>query len=233
MHVHPTLSAAQYLRHAPVHDKTFSPSLLRKNISNRAPKRRLPPHASSTTTSSDEGGVEVNKPKGSVGARLRSAARNRSIKEFMGTISEEWRYYSSSIPIHSLPMEVLQMLYCFMVRNGGMLLIQPTEDSGVDVGIKWTASLAEHLLLPLAFGCSINTTQAYRGTVLLRNAKNIVDSLIRMQLTQKLEKILLPVIDKLASSCSLEEKERMALIFPLLSVLVMVVSLISLKNAVV
>ncbi|URE39155.1 Fasciclin-like arabinogalactan protein [Musa troglodytarum] len=183
MHVHPTLSTAQYLRHAPVHDKTFSPSLLRKNISNRTPKRRLPPHASSTTTSSDEGGVEVNKPKGSVGARLRSAARNRSIKEFTGTISEEWRYYSSSIPIHSLPMEVLQMLYCFMVRNGGMLLIQPTEDSGVDIGIKWTASLAEHLL-PLAFGCSINTTQVYKGTVLLRNAKNIVDSLIRMQLTQ-------------------------------------------------
>ncbi|CAL9761197.1 unnamed protein product [Musa acuminata subsp. burmannicoides] len=232
MHVHPTLSAAQYLCHAPVHAKTFSPSLLRKNISNRMPKRCLPPHASSTPTSSDAAGVEVNKPKRSVGARLRSAVRNRSIKEFMETINEEWRDYSSSIPIHYLPMEVLQMLYCFMVRNDGMLLIKPAEDYGVDLGITWTANLTKDQL-PLAFGCSINTTQAYRGTVLLKNAKYIVDSLIRMQLTQKLEKILPPMIDKLALSCSLEEKERMALIFPLLSVLVMVVSLISLKNTVV
>lgn len=132
-----------------------------------------------------------------------------------------------------------------MVRNGGMILIKPAEDYGVDLGITWTASMLAYNLwqhpacrdkiaalhisekfnvqakprlagltkdqLPLAFGCSINTTQAYKGTVLLkwyilmedefsitcsswflnsclyiycRNAKYIVDSLIRMQLTQ-------------------------------------------------
>ncbi|XP_064940768.1 uncharacterized protein LOC135648847 isoform X2 [Musa acuminata AAA Group] len=80
---------------------------------------------------------------------------------------------------------------------------------------------------------NISTMHVYEGIVFWRNAKNIIDTLIQMQVAERLEKILLPIIDKLVPEGLFEGKERVALMYSLLSLLIMVVSVIILKNTLV
>ncbi|RWV77441.1 hypothetical protein BHE74_00039215 [Ensete ventricosum] len=124
------------------------------------------------------------------------------------------------------------MLHSFMVHNSVMLVIKPTADYRVDVGIKWISNFTKDNL-PMAFGGSISTVHVYEGIVYWRNAKNIIDTLIQMQVAERLETILLPIIDKLVPEGVFEGKERVALLYSLLSLLIMVVSVIILKNTLV
>ncbi|URE32885.1 hypothetical protein MUK42_06938 [Musa troglodytarum] len=231
MHVHPSLTAAR-LCCTPVHPKGLLPCSPKRNGCSRKPGRSLVLPAAASKSSSDIGGINLRHLERAI--RLHSAISNRSIKEFAELIGDECRHCFASLPADSLELskKAFQMLHSFMVNNSVMLVIKPTADSGVDVGIRWISNFRKDNL-PMAFGCSISTVHVYEGIVFWRNAKNIIDALIQMQVAERLEKILLPIIDKLVPEGVFEGKERVALLYSLLSLLIMVVSVIILKNTLV
>ncbi|CAD5168047.1 unnamed protein product [Musa acuminata subsp. malaccensis] len=231
MHVHPSLTASRLCVSA-VHPKGLLPCLPTRNGCSRKPGRSLVLPVTAAKSSSDIGGINLRHLERAI--RLHSAISNRSIKEFVELIGDECRHCFTSLPAEPLELskKAFQMLHSFMVYNSVMLVIKPTADYGVDIGIRWIANFAKDNL-PMAFGCSISTMHVYEGIVFWRNAKNIIDTLIQMQVAERLEKILLPIIDKLVPEGVFEGKERVALMYSLLSLLIMVVSVIILKNTMV
>ncbi|KAJ8500300.1 hypothetical protein OPV22_010852 [Ensete ventricosum] len=190
------------------HAKSFLPSLLKRNMSSRKPSKSPLPPASAAKSSSDVGGFD---PRNSERAtRLRSAFTNRSSKQFTELIGDEWRYCFSRLPLHPLELseKALQMLHSFMARNSIMFVMKPTADYGVDIARN--LNLAKDNL-PLSFGCTISVVQVYKGILLLRNAKSIVNY-------------------SLAQNATSAGKERAVLLYSLLTLLTMVISVFILNN---
>ncbi|KAG6514064.1 uncharacterized protein LOC121973294 [Zingiber officinale] len=228
MHSLPNLSIARPCSQTPT---VFLPCSPKTNIHNSKTKLSRPfvPNASSNMPSWDSGGIDIRNIERAI--KLHSAISNKSFKELIQVVTDEWHYYCGSLSLE--PREackkVIQMLFAFIVANKVIIFIQPTEDYGVNVGIKWATTFDKDKL-PLGLNCTISTSHLCQGSVYLRDGMGIIGSFIQMPFAQKLEGILVPIIDKLVPKGVLQEKTRVTLVYSLLSLSVMLVSTILFKN---
>ncbi|XP_026665042.2 uncharacterized protein LOC108511705 [Phoenix dactylifera] len=219
-----------HINHHLAHPKSLNSNPLKKSISMKKPDHWPAPHG--TKTSSAPGGQDFGKPERV--DRLHSAIKNRSIKELFDLTGEECRDYFNlllaAIDPSELSKKALGMFYAFLVANRIQFVIKPTKDEGVDFGMKWRLEWKENQL-PLGLGCSLYTSHIYEGMVSIRKARNIIEPLLHMgPLGPMLEKIFLPMIDRIVPSGVLEGKRRVASVYCFLSLVFLVIFLVSLKN---
>ncbi|XP_073106955.1 uncharacterized protein [Elaeis guineensis] len=220
-----------HINHHLAHPKSWNSNPLKRSISIKKPDHWPVPHG--TKTSSGQGGQDFGRPERV--HRLHSAIKNRSIKECLGLAGEECRdYYNflQTVDPFELSKKALGIFHAFLVANRVQFVIKPTRDEGVDLGMKWRLEWKE-THLPLGLDRSLHMSHIYEGTVTIsRKAKNIIEPLLHMgDLGPKLEKIFLPMMDRIAPSGILEGKRRVASIYCLLSFVFLVIFLVSLKNA--
>ncbi|KAG1327297.1 hypothetical protein COCNU_01G012310 [Cocos nucifera] len=218
-----------HINHHLAHPKSLNSNPLKRSISIKKPDHWPVPHG--TKTSSGQGGQDFGKPERV--HRLHSAIKNRSIKECLDLAGEECRdYYSflQAVDPFELSKKVLGMFHAFLVANRVQFVIKPTKDEGVDLGMKWRLEWKENHL-PLGLGRSLRMSHVYEGMVTIRKAKNIIEPLLHMgALGLKLEKIFLPMIDRIVPTGILEGKRRAASMYCLLSLIFLILFLVSLKN---
>ncbi|XP_038984135.1 uncharacterized protein LOC103711365 [Phoenix dactylifera] len=219
-----------HIYHHLAHPKSFISNPLKKSISIKKPSTCLVPHGAKS--SSGPGGIDFRKIERVI--RLHSAIKNRRIKELLDLAADECRDYLDillTIDPVELSQKVLDVFYAFLLSNRIQLVIKPAKDVGVDIGIKCCLEWPESRL-PLLPGCSLYSSHIYHGMVFVRKETNILGSLHhRMELLgPKLEKIFLPMIDKIVPSGVLEGKSRVAFLYCLLSLVFMVVFLVFFKN---
>ncbi|XP_072979950.1 uncharacterized protein [Typha angustifolia] len=164
--------------------------------------------------------------------RLNSAFQNRNVKALFELASDECKYFCNSLPaidLLGLSKKVFGIIIALMVRNNVMFVIKPSIHNGVDVGVKWMLEWKDNNL-PLGFGLNVNTTHIYKGMVFIKKGDNKFGPLLTVKNLQlDLEEILLPIIDKVLPQDVLKGK-RVIIMYCLLSLIVMVISYVLLKN---
>uniref|UniRef100_A0ACD5ZSS8 Uncharacterized protein n=1 Tax=Avena sativa TaxID=4498 RepID=A0ACD5ZSS8_AVESA len=149
--------------------------------------------------------------------KLNSAIQNRSVKELMELIAEECQYFFSHLPpvsVSQMSKNMFLLLHELMLRHHVSFVLKPAENGGFDLGVKWSLEWKGQKL-PWDVDCTVSTTHAYTGLLLISQVNKACAPLLQRVLQmiyQNLDAVVLIVANKFLPEGTLEEKERSTII---------------------